>query len=70
MSEPIAPATVVGRRTVFNDNHVTVELRGFGLPGSRPLLGQVVCSHGEADYLVRTLTAAHDHAANANEEEN
>jgi hypothetical protein len=63
MERPIAPATVVASRLAFTGGHVTVQLRGFGLPGQRPLLGTIVCSHGEADYLIRTLTAAHEAAA-------
>lgn len=38
--------------------HVVVQLRGFGEPGSRPLLGEVVCSPAEADYLTDALHAA------------
>ena len=63
MERPIAPATVVASRIAFTGGHVIVQLRGFGLSGQRPLLGQITCSHGEADYLIRTLTAAHEAAA-------
>ena len=31
--------------------HVTVQLRGFGTPGSRPLLGEVVCTWQEWAWL-------------------
>lgn len=40
-----------------NEAHVMLEVRGFGTPGSRPLLGVVCCTPAEADYLVEALAA-------------
>jgi len=39
------------------DAHVTLQVRGFGTPGSRPLLGTVICAPDEAAYLADALAA-------------
>ena len=43
--------------TFRTDGHVTLQVRGFGTPGQRPLLGTVVCTPDEATYLAEALVA-------------
>jgi len=40
------------------DSHVHLQLRGFGMPGSRPLLGEISCSPDEAAFILALFKAA------------
>jgi hypothetical protein len=41
-----------------NEAHVEFQVRGFGMPGDRPLLGSLRCSVAEAAWLQAALSQA------------